>query len=132
MSWRHPLGHELTVADWHDANACALGVLIGHAFPAPHGTPNGHLLFPCNASDAPVDFRLPAPKTGAVWQIVFDTARWRANDLGQSARRRRELRRIVLFLCTTRRRRRAAECTKRIFFAGIEPPATDLSFGIQG
>lgn len=82
MSWRHPLGHELTVADWHDANACALGVLIGHAFSAPHGTPNEHLLFLCNASDAPVDFRLPAPKTGAVWQIVFDTARWRANDLG--------------------------------------------------
>ena len=83
MSWRHPLGHELTAADWHDGNARALGVLIGHAFADPHGTPNGHLLFLCNASDQPVDFRLPAPTTNAVWQIVFDTARWRANDLGK-------------------------------------------------
>lgn len=82
VSWRHPLGHELTAADWHDANARALGVLIGQAFTDPHGTPNGHLLFLCNASDAQVDFRLPAPVTNAVWQIVFDTARWRANDLG--------------------------------------------------
>ena len=82
VSWRHPSGHELTAADWHDGNARAIGVLIGHAFPDPHGTPNGHLLFLCNASDQPVDFRLPAPTTGAVWQTVFDTARWRANDLG--------------------------------------------------
>jgi isoamylase len=82
VSWRHPLGHELTAADWHDPQARAIGVLIGHAFTDPYGTPNGHLLFLCNAGDVPVDFRLPAPKTGAVWQIVFDTARWRANDLG--------------------------------------------------
>jgi isoamylase len=82
VSWRHPLGHELTAADWHDPQARALGVLIGHAFSDPYGTPNGHLLFLCNASDVPVNFRLPEPKTGAVWQIVFDTARWRANDLG--------------------------------------------------
>jgi len=82
VSWRHPLGHELTAADWHDANARALGVLIGQAFTDPHGTPNGHLLFLCNASDGQVDFKLPAPVTNAVWQIVFDTARWRANDLG--------------------------------------------------
>jgi isoamylase len=82
VSWRHPLGHELTAADWHDAGARAIGVLIGHAFSDPYGTPNGHLLFLCNAGDDPVDFRLPEPKTGAVWQIVFDTARWRANDLG--------------------------------------------------
>jgi isoamylase len=82
VSWRHPLGHELTAADWHDSNARAIGVLIGHAFLDPYGTPNGHLLFLCNASREPVEFRLPTPKTGAVWQIVFDTARWRANDLG--------------------------------------------------
>jgi hypothetical protein len=25
---------------------------------------------------------LPAPTTGVVWQTVFDTARWRASDLG--------------------------------------------------
>ncbi len=82
VSWRHPLGHELTAADWHDVDARALGVLIGQAFTDPHGTPNGHLLFLCNSGGQPVDFKLPAPVTGAVWQIVFDTARWRANDLG--------------------------------------------------
>ncbi len=82
VSWRHPLGHELTAGDWHDVSARAIGVLIGQAFTDPHGTPNGHLLFLCNAGDQPVDFKLPAPVTNAVWQIVFDTARWRANDLG--------------------------------------------------
>ncbi|HEX7013710.1 MAG TPA: glycogen debranching protein GlgX [Steroidobacteraceae bacterium] len=83
VSWRHPLGHEMTAADWHDPNAKALGVLIGHAFSDPYGTPNGHLLFLCNAGDEPVDFRLPEPTTGAFWQIVFDTARWRGNDFGK-------------------------------------------------
>ncbi|HEU4486243.1 MAG TPA: glycogen debranching protein GlgX [Povalibacter sp.] len=82
VSWRHPLGHELSAADWHDENSRAIGVLIGQAFTDPHGTPNGHLLFLCNASDASIDFKLPAPVTNAVWQIVFDTARWRAMDLG--------------------------------------------------
>jgi isoamylase len=82
VSWRHPNGHELTAADWHDCNACAIGVLIGHAFLDPYGTPNGHLLFLCNASGESVEFRLPAPMHSAVWQVVFDTARWRANDLG--------------------------------------------------
>ena len=82
VSWRHPLGHELSASDWHEEQARAIGVLIGQAFTDPHGTPNGHLLFLCNASDQPIDFRLPAPITNAVWQIVFDTARWRANDLG--------------------------------------------------
>jgi isoamylase len=82
VSWRHPAGHEMTAADWHDSNARALGVLIGQAFRDPYGTPNGHLLFLCNAGTEPVEFRLPAPTSNAVWQIVFDTARWRANDLG--------------------------------------------------
>jgi len=82
VSWRHPRGHELTAADWHDGNARAIGVLIGHAFSDPHGTPNGHLLFLCNASAEQIDFELPAATTAPIWQIVFDTSRWRANDLG--------------------------------------------------
>jgi isoamylase len=82
VSWRHPSGNELTAADWHDGTARAIGVLIGHAFSDPYGTPNGHLLFLCNAGDNQVDFKLPEATTGAVWQIVFDTSRWRANDLG--------------------------------------------------
>jgi glycogen operon protein len=82
VSWRHPLGHELNAGDWHDPGANAIGVLIGHAFSDPYGTPNGHLLFLCNAGDEPADFKLPEPKTGVVWRTVFDTAQWRANDLG--------------------------------------------------
>lgn len=82
VSWRHPNGHELTAADWHDPEARAIGVLIGHAFSDPHGTPNGHLLFLCNAGSEAVDFKVPAPTTGAVWHVIFDTSRWRANDLG--------------------------------------------------
>ena len=78
----------MNAGDWHDENARALGVLIGHAFADPHGTPNGHLLFLCNAGDTPVDFRLPAPKTNAVWQVVFDTARWRVERLRQAPGRR--------------------------------------------
>jgi glycogen operon protein len=84
VSWRHPHGHELTAGDWHDEGASALGVLIGHAFSDPHGTPNGHLLFLCNAGAEPVQFKLPQPRTDVVWRIVFDTARWRANDLGNA------------------------------------------------
>ena len=82
VSWRHPLGHELDAGDWHDGSTRAMGVLIGHAFSDPYGTPNGHLLFLCNAGAEPVDFKLPHPTTDVVWRIVFDTARWRANDLG--------------------------------------------------
>ncbi|PZN31487.1 MAG: glycogen debranching enzyme GlgX [Proteobacteria bacterium] len=83
VSWRHPLGHELTAADWDDGHARAIGVLIGHAFSDPHGVPNGHLLFLCNAGHTPVDFHLPEPRTGVVWQIVFDTAHWCDEDLGK-------------------------------------------------
>jgi isoamylase len=82
VSWRHPLGHELTAADWHDGSARAIGVLIGHAFTDPHGVPNGHLLFLCNAGDERVEFKLPEPRTGVVWKTIFDTSKWRANDLG--------------------------------------------------
>ncbi|MFO7304491.1 MAG: glycogen debranching protein GlgX [Gammaproteobacteria bacterium] len=82
VSWRHPSGRELTADDWNDPNARAIAVLIGHAFSDPHGTPNGHLLFLCNASGEPIEFALPEAKTGAMWQTVFDTAQWRATDLG--------------------------------------------------
>lgn len=91
VSWRHPAGHELTAADWHDQDARAIGVLIGHAFSDPHGTPNGHLLFLCNASTQPIEFKLPESKTSVVWQTVFDTARWRANDLGERVHAGRQL-----------------------------------------
>jgi Type II secretory pathway, pullulanase PulA and related glycosidases len=82
ISWRHPAGHELTAADWHDANARAIGVLIGHAFNDPYGTPNGHLLFRAMPVTNPWTSVCPRPPRGVVWQTVFDTARWRAIDPG--------------------------------------------------
>lgn len=80
VSWRHPSGGELTAADWHDAEARSIGVLIGHAFTDPHGNANGHLLYVCNASDEPVAFVLPQALRNVEWQVVFDTARWRPSD----------------------------------------------------
>jgi len=78
VSWRHPNGGELTAADWHDGEARAIGVLIGHAFADLHGVPNGHLLFLCNASDQVVRFALPPALRDVKWRVVFDTSQWRA------------------------------------------------------
>jgi isoamylase len=78
VSWRHPNGGELTAADWHDGEARAIGVLIGHAFADLHGVPNGHLLLLCNASDQTVRFVLPPALRDVQWQLVFDTSHWQA------------------------------------------------------
>jgi glycogen operon protein len=83
VSWRHPLGHELNAGDWHDPEARAIGVLIGHAFADMHGDANGHLFYLCNASDAPITFKLPPALRDVRWQVVFDTARWQAQDHAQ-------------------------------------------------
>ena len=83
VSWRHPLGHELTAADWHDGERArdrradrsrVLGSAMEH--------PTDICCFCAMPATTPSTSRLPAPMTDAVWQIVFDTARWRANDLG--------------------------------------------------
>ncbi len=62
VSWWHPQGHELSEADWHQADAHEIGVLIGHAFVDMHGHANGHVLFMCNSGSSPVTFQLPLPK----------------------------------------------------------------------
>jgi len=80
VSWRHPAGHELTAADWHDAEARAIGMLIGHAFVDMHGEPNGHLYYLCNAGDTPMTFTLPPVFRGVQWNVVFDTSRWQTQD----------------------------------------------------
>ena len=80
VSWRHPAGHELTAADWHDADARSIGVLIGHAFADMHGEANGHLFYLCNAADFPVTFTLPPALRNVRWNVVFDTARWQVRD----------------------------------------------------
>jgi isoamylase len=82
VSWRHPHGHELTAADWHDGEARAIGVLIGHAFADMHGDANGHLLYLCNAGPEPVSFTLPPALRNVQWQLVFDSSRWQPHDAG--------------------------------------------------
>ncbi|HTE41967.1 MAG TPA: glycogen debranching protein GlgX [Steroidobacteraceae bacterium] len=83
VSWRHPNGYELTAADWHDPDARAIGVLVGHVFTDAQGTANGHLFYICNASDAPIAFVLPRALRDVQWQLVLDTALWRPQDHAQ-------------------------------------------------
>ena len=80
VSWWHPLGHELSGADWHEAGSQGIGILIGHAFVDMHGHANGHVLFLCNGGPSPVSFQLPLPSSSTVWQVVFDTARWQVSS----------------------------------------------------
>jgi len=74
VSWRHPSGRELDAGDWHDGNAQAIGVLIGHAFDDMHGDAQGHILLLFNAGGEAVPFGLPLPQRSVEWRLAFDTA----------------------------------------------------------
>jgi isoamylase len=74
VSWRHPEGHELMAADWHDPDARAIGVLFGHAFADARDNTPGNVFLLCNTSDLAVNFKLPPVRVSASWRIVFDTA----------------------------------------------------------
>ena len=56
----------------------------------------------------------------SVWQIVFDTARWRANDLGNRLGAGAELRRRAAFLRVARGRRCAAQRAQRVLAEDCE------------
>jgi len=75
VSWCRPDGREMEPGDWQNPLGRALGVLIGHAFVDLHGNASGHLLYLCNAADAPLSFQLPRPQVGMQWFAMFDTAR---------------------------------------------------------
>jgi glycogen operon protein len=74
VSWRHPAGNELDAGEWHDADARAIGVLIGHAFADLHGDMQGHLFLLCNAGDQSIRFVLPMPQRSIEWRLAFDTS----------------------------------------------------------
>jgi glycogen operon protein len=80
VSWRHSSGGELTAGDWHEPEARSIGVLVGHVFADMHGTPNGHLLYLCNAGSEAVTFALPQALRDVRWQVIFDTSRWQPKD----------------------------------------------------
>ncbi len=47
------------------------------------GSANGHLLYLCNANHEPVTFVLPRALRDVLWQVVFDTSLWQAQDHAQ-------------------------------------------------
>jgi len=73
VSWLHPAGRELVEADWNDASARCLGVLIG-AGAAGRRAAYGDLLVIFNADEAGIEFKLPPAPAGTSWCVLFDTA----------------------------------------------------------
>jgi len=79
IAWLTPAGQEMTDADWQAGSAKSLAVFLnGDAISEPdwRGQPiRSHsflLLF--NASELDLEFTLPAPRYGALWSKVLDTA----------------------------------------------------------
>jgi glycogen operon protein len=73
VSWLHPAGRELSAADWNDAGARCLGVLLSVGASSRRAA-YGDLLILFNADEASTEFVLPAPPAGASWCVLFDTA----------------------------------------------------------
>ncbi|HLY35440.1 MAG TPA: glycogen debranching protein GlgX [Candidatus Limnocylindria bacterium] len=77
LTWYGPSGEEMTDDEWRAEGVRTLGLrLAGDAISEPddHGEPivDDTLLLVLNASEAAVDFRLPADH-GSGWQVVLDT-----------------------------------------------------------
>lgn len=79
VSWRHPEGHELIAADWHDPDARTIGVLFGHAFTDSAGV-SGNVFLLCNSSELAMNFKLPPARADEAWRVVFDTAQPHTED----------------------------------------------------
>ena len=73
VSWLHPAGRELSAADWNDAGARCLGVLMSVGATARRAA-YGDLLVIFNADEASNEFVLPPPPADASWCVLFDTA----------------------------------------------------------
>jgi isoamylase len=78
VTWLTPAGAEMTEANWHDAQARALGVLFdGRAAVRGDGRDgdDATLLLVLNAYHDVVRFTLPAVAGGALWTLIVDTNR---------------------------------------------------------
>jgi glycogen operon protein len=73
VTWLHPAGREMTVADWNDSHLRSIAVHMNGA-PSPQ-TQSGDLLVVFNADEAPVTMSVPSPSQGRAWVVVFDTSR---------------------------------------------------------
>jgi isoamylase len=71
VTWLHTTGREMSDAEWSDSNLRCIAVLMNGA--TSRSDHDGDLLAIFNADDAAVEFPLPAPPEGSVWQILFDT-----------------------------------------------------------
>jgi glycogen operon protein len=79
VTWLRENGQEMTESDWRDAKRRTLGVLLDRTgvdirHRGPHDRdPGGSFLLLFNASSSDVEFTLPAPISGDLWQVVLDT-----------------------------------------------------------
>ncbi|HXQ31265.1 MAG TPA: glycogen debranching protein GlgX [Steroidobacteraceae bacterium] len=69
VSWRHPAGRDMTLADWNDPGLHCLGMWL-----APDAGPgDGALLVVFNAGETELEFELPPTGHGAAWVRILDT-----------------------------------------------------------
>jgi glycogen operon protein len=70
VSWRHPAGREMSIADWKDPRLHCLGVWL-----APDdGAGHGELLIVFNAGEEGLEFALPPTSRGSAWVRILDTS----------------------------------------------------------
>ncbi len=79
VTWLRADGQRLHDADWHDWRSRSIALLLNGRHTGQRdalGRPvvGDHLLVLFNSHHESVDFRLPAPPDGALWELLFDTA----------------------------------------------------------
>ncbi len=72
VEWRHPDGRSVEPADWTNADARALVMLLRPSDAS--GGAAGEIAVAYNAGDGPVDVHWPAPRDGFAWHCCIDTA----------------------------------------------------------
>jgi isoamylase len=91
VTWLHPAGREMTVADWNDSHLRSIAVhMIGAPSPSPQAQA-GDLLVVFNADEAPVTMSVPSPSDGRAWAVVFDTSGTGASDAVRILQRNEKL-----------------------------------------
>lgn len=71
VAWLTPAGHEMTVADWHDATEQAFACkILGSPLDVPAHEGSRRLLLAFNPEPAPTTFALPP----GLWSVAFDSS----------------------------------------------------------
>jgi glycogen operon protein len=74
ISWLHPEGREMNVADWNDPGLRAMAVLLTARTSAGTAAGQKDLLIAFNAGESVQAMTLPPSVPGTVWRVLFDTA----------------------------------------------------------